>query len=312
MQVSRMMDVLLVSGFLGAGKTTLIKQFLSYKTETLGKIAIIVNEVGKVGIDGTLLEGRDVDLIEITSGCICCTIKTDFSRAVKEIHDRVNPDFLVVEATGVAQPGDILDILIDPPLCEFSRIRNMITVVDAEFFRAREFLGPFYDNQIRLADIVVLNKVDRVDEATLGKVTKLIREMNTDTVIHPVHYCKVDPWLLLKGSHTDKGVRISESDPHEHDHLSGFQTFSYENSDPLDRKKLTGFLDSLPPNLFRLKGWVLFADGAFHLDFTAGRYRLTPLDISRSTALSFVGRKCNETEILGGLNSCLIKGTANM
>ncbi len=312
MQVSRMMDVLLVSGFLGAGKTTLIKQFLSCETKTLGKIAIIVNEVGKVGIDGTLLRGRDVDLTEITSGCICCTIKTDFSRAVKEIHDRVNPDFLVVEATGVAQPGDILDILIDPPLCEFSRIRNMVTVVDAEFFKAREFLGPFYDNQIRLADIVVLNKVDRVDEATLGKVTKLIREMNTDTVIYPAQYCKVDPLLLFKGSHTDKGVHISESNHREHDHLSDFQTFSYENPDPMDRKKLTGFLDSLPPNLFRLKGWVLFADGAFHLDFTAGRYRLTPLDISRSTALSFVGRKCNETEILGGLNSCLIKGTTGM
>jgi len=306
------MDVLLVSGFLGAGKTTLIKHLLSSETETLGKIAIIVNEVGKVGIDGTLLKGQNVDLLEITSGCICCTIKTDFSQAVQEIHDRVNPDFLVVEATGVAQPGEILDILLDPPLCEFSRIKNLVTVVDAEFFKAREFLGPFYDNQIRLADIIILNKEDLVGEGRRREITRMIKGMNSGGVILSTRYCEVDLSLLLMASETEERARISGSGHQDHDHLSGFQTFSYENPHPLDKEKLNEFLDSLPPNLFRLKGWVLFADGAAHLDFAAGRYRLTPFDAPQPTALSFVGRKCNETEILGGLNDCLIKGTTDM
>jgi len=306
------MDVLLVSGFLGAGKTTLIKNLLTSETETLGKIAIIVNEVGKVGIDGTLLKGQNVDLLEITSGCICCTIKTDFSQAVQEIHDRVSPDFLVVEATGVAQPGEILDILLDPPLCELSRIKNLVTVVDAEFFKAREFLGPFYDNQIQLADILILNKIDLVGEGGLREIRALIKGMNPGAVILSTRYCEVDLSLLLKASETEERARISGSDHQDHDHLSGFQTFSYENPHPLDKEKLNEFLDSLPPSLFRLKGWVLFADGAAHLDFAAGRYRLTPLDTTRPTALSLVGRKCNETEILGGLNDCLIKGPTDM
>lgn len=312
MQVSRMMDVLLVSGFLGAGKTTLIRHLLSSETETLGKVAIIVNEVGKMGIDGTLLEGQDVDLIEITSGCICCTIKTDFSKAVQEIYDRVSPDFLVVEATGVAQPGEILDILLEPPLGEFSRLKNLVTVVDAEFFKAREFLGPFYDNQIRLADIIILNKVDLVGEGGLREIRALIKGMNPGAVILPTQYCEVDPSLLLKPSETDEGARISGSAHQDHDHLSGFQTFSYENAHPMDRGKLTEFLDSLPPSLFRLKGWVRLTDNSAHLDFAAGRYRLEPLDTPRPTALSFVGRKCNETEILSGLNDCLIKGPTDM
>ncbi|RLC65663.1 MAG: hypothetical protein DRH97_07710, partial [Chloroflexi bacterium] len=106
---SRIIDVLLVSGFLGAGKTTLIKHLLTNETRDIGTVAVIVNELGEVGIDGTLLSGRDVDITELVSGCICCTIKTDFFMAIQEIHDRVDPDFLVVEATGVAQPGDILD-----------------------------------------------------------------------------------------------------------------------------------------------------------------------------------------------------------
>jgi len=142
---SRVMDVLLVSGFLGAGKTTLIKHLLTSEIGWIGKVAVIVNEVGEVGIDGTLLSGQNVDMVELTSGCICCTIQTDFIKAVQEIRDRVDPDFLVVEATGVAQPGDMFDILFYSPLSDFTALKNMVTVVDADFFKAREVLGTFYN-----------------------------------------------------------------------------------------------------------------------------------------------------------------------
>ena len=138
-----MMNVFLVSGFLGSGKTTLIKHFLNSRMEDIGKTALIVNEVGDIGIDGTLLSGRNVDMIEISSGCICCTLKTDFSDAVQEIHDKVKPDLLIVETTGIAQPGDILDTLCEPPLDGYSRLRSLITVIDADLFKAREVFGSF-------------------------------------------------------------------------------------------------------------------------------------------------------------------------
>lgn len=301
------MAVFLVSGFLGAGKTTLIKHLLSSKMEGMGKIALIVNEVGKIGIDGTLLSGKNLDMIELTSGCICCTMKGDFSKAVQEIHARINPDFLVVEATGVAQPADIFDALFDPPLNAYVRLRNMVTVVNADTFMAREVFGPFYENQIRCADVLILNKVDLVSTESTHEIKVSLRQMNPRAPIFSTQYCAVEPSLLFR---KDFDVpKEQKQDHHGHVHLDdwGFQTFSFEDSRPLDRVKLIQFLKSLPPTLFRLKGWVLFPDGSALLDFAGGRYRIALIDEPRTTTLTFVGRNCDETEILKDLKHCLMR-----
>ena len=95
------MEVFLITGFLGAGKTTLIRHLLSSEFNAEARVAVIVNEVGEIGIDGSVIDrqdGQDVDVMELTSGCICCTIKTDFFKAVQEIHKTINPSHLMVEA----------------------------------------------------------------------------------------------------------------------------------------------------------------------------------------------------------------------
>lgn len=299
------MDILLVSGFLGAGKTTLIKHILTSSTEGVGKVAVLVNEFGDVGIDGAILSGQDIDIVELTGGCICCTIKTDFFKAIGEIHDRVCPDLLLVESTGVAQPGDILDVLSDPTLKQISHLMKLITVVDADFFKVREVLGSFYVNQIRCADILILNKVDIVETEQLQEIEAQLREMNPTTMILPAQYCTIDPLLLFRGY-------SGELQEHSHDHDGGhaeelsFQTFSFEDGRPMDRDQLTKFLDSLPPTLFRCKGWVRFPDASVLLDFIGGRYRMAPDDNERNTALTFIGRNCDITEILNALNRCLV------
>jgi len=301
------MDVLLVSGFLGAGKTTLIKHLLTSEIGWIGKVAVIVNEVGEVGIDGTLLSGQNVDMVELTSGCICCTIQTDFIKAVQEIRDRVDPDFLVVEATGVAQPGDMFDILFYSPLSDFTALKNMVTVVDADFFKAREVLGTFYNNQIRFSDTLILNKVDLVKPSLLSEIEGLLRETNPGARILTAKYCKVDPSRLFHGySQVRKEPHHEHAGHHDH-HEWGFQSFSFKDERPMDKRGLETFMESLPSNLFRLKGWVRFPDSSAFLDFAGGRYRLEPVDKPRTTALTFVGKNCNETEILNSLRNCLEK-----
>jgi len=304
---AQMMDILLVSGFLGAGKTTLIKHLITSQTEGVGKMAVLVNEFGDVGIDGTILSGQDIDIVELTSGCICCTIKTDFFKAIGEIHDRVCPDLLLVESTGVAQPGDILEVLSDPALKQISRLMKLVTVVDAGFFKVREVLGTFYVNQIRCADIVILNKADSVETEKLQEIEAQLREMNPATMIFPAQYCAIDPLLLFRGYSGKLEGRTHHHNGDDHTEELSFQTFSFEDGRPMDRDRLTKFLDSLPPTLFRCKGWIRFPDASVMLDFSSGRYRLAPSDSQRTTALTFIGRNCDSTEILNALNRCLIE-----
>jgi G3E family GTPase len=305
MNASRMMEVLLISGFLGAGKTTLIRHLLTNWNKEIGRAALIINEFGKIGIDGTLLSGRNVDMVELASGCICCTIKTDLVMAVQEIHSRINPDFLIVEATGVAQPGDILDTLAQAPLSEISRPRSMVTVVDVDFFQVREMLGPFYDNQIRCADTILLNKIDLVEKKRKEEVESTIRRMNPDAEVLPTRYSEVEPDTLMRRFSFARNEYPKGEQTHDHDDLWRFQTFSFEDENPLDKEKLTRFLDALPPTLFRCKGWVRFPDAEAYLDFAGGRYRFQPTSSTRNTVLTFVGRNCNEAEILRELRECL-------
>lgn len=316
MKKPRMMNVLLVSGFLGAGKTTLINHLLSSRTGKIGKVAVIVNEVGELGIDGELLSGQNVDMIELAGGCICCTIRTGFFNAVQEIYERVRPNFLVVEATGVAQPGEILDILFELPQSEFIRLGGLITVVDAGFFEARKVLASFYDNQIRFADILILNKADQVETGTLEEIQSLLQEMNPGSILVTARYCAVEPSLLFDTDYGDEKRHPHTTERHgdhdsPHHEKGGFQSFSFKDQAPLNRKKLVDFLESLPPTLFRLKGWVRFTDASAFLDFTGGRYRIEPVDNQHPTALAFVGRGCNRAEILRALNDCSAEEPAN-
>ncbi len=299
------MDVLLVSGFLGAGKTTLIKHFLESKVHAEQKIAVIVNEVGKIGIDGALLAGRDVDIVELTSGCICCTIKTDFYQAVQEIHQRVNPAFLVVEATGVAQPGDMVDIFFEPPVSEFSRMKSLITVVDADFFEAREVLGSFYDNQIICADILILNKIDEVSSERLEKIEAVLHELNPEANILRSQYCAVDISELFRVELVNRHQRSQQLHHSNHHSQAGFHTFSFEDQHPMDREKFVQFLESLPPTVFRCKGWIQFKDASGLVNFTGGSYRIEPVEDNCDTSLVFVGRNCKQEEILRALEECL-------
>jgi len=299
-----MMDVLLITGFLGAGKTTLIQHLLRSEFKAQEKVAVIVNEVGEIGIDGTLLAGQDVDILELTSGCICCTIKTEFFKAVQEIHQTYNPSYLVVETTGVAQPGDMLDVLFEPPLSDFSRLKKIITVVDADFFEAREVLGTFYDNQIKCADTLVLNKIDQVDDDQVDKIDTVLRELNPRVHIISTRYCAVDPATLL-GVDSNPRHRASQGHHALHHEQEGFHSFSFEDKRVLDRVKLNRFLETLPPNLFRCKGWVRFPDGSGLLNYTGSNYRIEPAEDSHDTALVFVGRNCDEKEILSSFKKCL-------
>ena len=138
-------DVVLIAGFLGAGKTTLLKNILQWPGD-LSKTAVLVNEFGKIGIDGELLDGFDTPVVELTNGCICCTLKGDLLKSVKEILDGFHPGRLFIEATGVADPFEILGLLDTPQIKKRLGEIKVITVLNADLWEGREYFGPLFYN----------------------------------------------------------------------------------------------------------------------------------------------------------------------
>ncbi len=136
-------SVILLSGFLGAGKTTLLKQILSWDSDLSGTV-VIVNEFGEVGIDGSLLKDTGSNVVELTSGCICCTLSSDLKQSLEKIHEDLKPKRVLIESSGVADPTAIRSVLSEGSLSRCMHLQKIITVLDAELWEAREAFGPLF------------------------------------------------------------------------------------------------------------------------------------------------------------------------
>lgn len=173
----------IISGFLGSGKTTLIKKLIDNEFKDK-KIAIIENEFGEISIDGAILEEKNVDIKEINSGCICCSLVGDFKKAIKEIVDKYNPDRIIIEPSGVAKLSEVITACRGIDNENIDNINMVITVVDA--WKAKMYIknfGEFYKDQIRNGKIIVLTRTERLEADRLEEVIKSIKIINPEATI---------------------------------------------------------------------------------------------------------------------------------
>jgi G3E family GTPase len=190
------MKINLLFGFLGSGKTTLAKHLLEQRGSTV-KTAIIVNEFGEVGVDGDILRGQNIDVVELNSGCLCCTLRGSLMMALEELRDKSKVERVIVEATGISQPRELLDELVESSV-KGLKIGPMVTVVDcAKFNKLQSMLGDFYLDQIEFADIVIANKVDLATTDQIESATRHIREINSNAKIFFAEQCRVPPEVLF-------------------------------------------------------------------------------------------------------------------
>ena len=190
------MKINLLFGFLGSGKTTLAKHLLEQRGSTV-KTAIIVNEFGEVGVDGDILRGQNIDVVELNSGCLCCTLRGSLMMALEELKDKSKVERVIVEATGISQPRELLDELVESSVKGLI-IGPMVTVVDcAKFNKLQSMLGDFYLDQIEFADIVIANKMDLATPDQIESATRHIREINSNAKILFAEQCKVPPEVLF-------------------------------------------------------------------------------------------------------------------
>ncbi|MFB2980383.1 CobW family GTP-binding protein [Microseira sp. BLCC-F43] len=213
------MPVTIITGFLGSGKTTLLNHIL--KNQEGLRTAVLVNEFGEVGIDNELIVTTGDDMVELSNGCICCTINNDLVNAVYKVLERQDKvDYLVVETTGIADPLPVALTFLGTELRDMTRLDSIITVVDAENFSLDLFNSQAAYSQIAYGDVILLNKADLVDEADLDRLEIRIRDIKQGARILRTTRSQVPlPLILSVGLfESDRYFDTEEHEHHDHDH----------------------------------------------------------------------------------------------
>ena len=216
----RGMPVTIITGFLGSGKTTLLNHILSNQQGI--KTAVLVNEFGEIGIDNELIVKTDEDntMVELSNGCVCCTINEDLVNAVYKVLERPEKvDYMVVETTGLADPLPVALTFLSTELRDMTRLDSIVTLVDCANFSLDLFNSQAANSQIAYGDIIILNKTDLVDEADVDLLEIRIREMKKDARILRTKNSEVPlPLVLSVGLFESDKYFNPESDSHDHDH----------------------------------------------------------------------------------------------
>ena len=203
----------IISGFLGAGKTTLIKKLIAeaYQNE---KIVLIENEFGEIGIDGTFLKDSGVTINEMNSGCICCSLVGDFETSLKEVLDTYHPDSVIIEPSGVGKLSDVIKAVSTINSDEME-LDNFITVVDAKKCRMyTKNFGEFYNNQVEHASLIVLSRSQDLTEFQLKECLDILKGLNDHSPIITTAWDKLNGLDIINACE----VNIQEELLHEHDH----------------------------------------------------------------------------------------------
>ena len=286
--------ITLITGPLGSGKTTLLRHILATRPP---KIAIVMNEFGEIAIDTKVIEGKNVRIAELGGGCVCCSLLGEFEAAVKEIIEKIDPDIIVVETTGVAEPEALaFNIQEALPQC---RTDGIVSVADADGLVRFPEIGHTTRLQFESADILLLNKVDLVEPRQIEPLKTKLRELNRTATVVRTQRCQIDPELLFGIGREKKVARP------KHRHQPEFESFTFTSDKNFSRDCFERFADGLPASVHRAKGFVRFADGAQLFNFVAGRWDLEPFEFTE-TQLVFIGKEivARKSTILQALKKC--------
>lgn len=282
----------IITGFLGSGKTTLLKHVLKSFPR---KIAILMNEFGEISIDSKIIKGKNIEITELSGGCVCCSLVGEFEAAIVEIIENIDPEYIIVETTGIAEPDALIfDIQESLPMV---RLDGIITIIDADLMLRFPQIGRTTRMQIEDADVLALNKSDLVTSGELSSIKQQIKDMNSRAPIIQTQYCQLDSQILF-------GIaRKLQSLPQEHRHQLEYQSLSFKTHSSFSPKKFKRVLNELKDKVCRGKGFVNFSEGTFLFNFVNGRWELEPFE-KEETALVFIGKNLEKDCIIKKLKSC--------
>jgi G3E family GTPase len=287
------LPITILSGFLGAGKTSLLNHIL--REEHGLRLAVLVNDFGAVNIDAQLIVGVEgEDTVNLANGCICCTIRDDLLAATLQVCQRPDPpDYILIETSGVSDPLAVARTFLNPELQDRVALDAIITVVDAEQYGSIPAENRVLAmDQIGMADIVALNKVDLVTPAERAAVERRIRQIVPAARILPTTHGRLPVRLLLgvglgaalADSPTrlayDVHVHAADEEVHAHaDHGLLFHTWAYGEERPLSLRALQQAINKLPVSIYRAKGFLYLAEDParrYVLQVVGQRAEVTP------------------------------------
>lgn len=272
--------ITLFTGYLGSGKTTLMMPLIQSLIDRGEKIAFIKNEIGEVDIDAQIMRGKNIQTKELLNGCICCTLVGPFHDALDEILETVNPDRILIEASGTSQPIALV-LAIHSHTGVYRD--GVITVVDCTTFTGFADLSVTARKQAECTDLFVLNKIELVDIAHRKSVVGYIRELNQYAPIVEAPHGIVEMSLVF-GVATREVEEIllhaqSQKIP-EHLHEEGVQTCAFAAASGFPPDDMKQLLVSLPKNVIRVKGFTLYQEQIYKIDKVGERVTIEPLQIA--------------------------------
>lgn len=246
-----------IGGYLGAGKTTLLNHIL--RNNDGRRFALLINDFGSINIDVKLIENQDGDTMNLANGCVCCSLAGGFVLAINTLLERNPlPDHVIVEASGVADPHKV---------AQYGHMRQLtldgvIVVADAETVRQKardKYVGRTVIRQLQSADVLIVNKIDLVDDSTRAAVRAWLREQVPN--VHTIEAQQaIVPMPMLLGLELKQPPLSQPDDGYDHTHDSDYDTWSFTSNDPLGRATFEAFVTQLPDGIIRAKGVLYLAE----------------------------------------------------
>lgn len=314
--------VTIITGFLGAGKTTLLNQII--KKYSSKKFAIIENEFGEIGIDGSLIVGVNENIFELSNGCICCSLNSDFYRTIDLLMQSEHVfNHLIIETTGIADPLSIINAFFDGGgIQEQFKVDSVIAVVDAVNIEDLLYEYPEIRKQLSVSDQILINKIDGVNPDYTEELTKLVQSINPLSTLYKISFGDISDFEVLN---TDSYSASQVEKSTNSFNISSFQTtypkhdiftVGFEYNRILDFSKFKLWMDNYmffnSNKILRIKGILAFEDlpERFVFHSVLNSFLLEPSkpwdDEEKYTKLIFIGKYIDEDELKNGIESLFV------
>ena len=312
--------VVIVAGFLGSGKTTLLNHLLNNSEGA--RIGVVVNDFGSVGIDAMSVAGQVDSMVSLSNGCLCCAVD---ARGMDNLLSRLarpsaRIDVIVVEASGLAEPRELIRLVLasTDQRVEYGGLVEVVDTVEFESTRARH---PELDQHLAYADLVVLNKTDRLDD--FSDILAIVRKLSGGKPVVPAVHARIDPKLLFDGHARPEPRDVARQlsfdelddlgDNHEHHAHAAYDSVEFTSELPLHPRRFMAFLDDRPAGLYRMKGFVYFGLEGHKQKFTVhtvGNYLRVERSAwargqARETTLVMIGMGLDPGFVRAALDACV-------